>query len=76
MPPYRTEDEKEDSSSEEEDNDVKRIGDELLGKVVNVNCSLSNECYPAVVSNNIHLCSSLGNSALHHMYYAGLLIGR
>ncbi|XP_077320585.1 AT-rich interactive domain-containing protein 4A isoform X3 [Lithobates pipiens] len=44
-----TEDEKEDSSSEEEDDDVKRIGDELLGKVVNVNCSLTNECYPAVV---------------------------
>lgn len=44
-----TEDEKEDSSSEEEDDDVKRIGDELLGKIVNVNCSLTNECYPAVV---------------------------
>lgn len=44
-----TEDEKEESSSEEEDDDVKRIGDELLGKVVNVNCSLTKERYPAVV---------------------------
>ncbi|XP_018417679.1 PREDICTED: AT-rich interactive domain-containing protein 4A [Nanorana parkeri] len=44
-----TEDEKEDSSSEEEEDDVKRIGDELLGKVVTVNCSLTKECYPAVV---------------------------
>ncbi|KAM3920140.1 AT-rich interactive domain-containing protein 4A isoform 2-T3 [Leptodactylus fuscus] len=44
-----TEDEKEESSSEEEDNDLKRIGDELLGKVVRVNCSLTNECYTAVV---------------------------
>ncbi|NP_001090096.1 AT-rich interaction domain 4A S homeolog [Xenopus laevis] len=43
-----TEDEKEESS-EEEDEDLKRLNDELLGKIVSVKCSPSKEWFTALV---------------------------